>query len=360
MSENGIRLNYIKAEGDFRTPEHRKGLETAIETYSISNDSFKNNKDDVVEGAVRLLSGYDVDSSFSTEPERNLFALAISDAWLSTDSIKEKKSLLDILKLVATGEDKDQNYGTLSGKVKILSQHGIPRGAMFDPDAEENSHSKYVTMLLKYSEDNADSDLTEEVAEIMSDWGENAKLQQVRAKLGLNSKEDERPFKVIVLDKTAQEMFDDVGYTSFYVSKPDGLIIVFNRDYQKSDSIEHEYAHSQGVGVDEWYQHLLFRGVNEALTEGSTKVPQSYPIQREFMNKIFAVHPEYENLLYKAYVGDMEARKVIFSKMVNDYGMRGFLTFARVAPIDNPKMSGYIGESIYIEPNRALKMLKRV
>lgn len=92
MADRGTELNIIRTEGDVRVPEYRKGLEAAEEEYSIAASSYKNNREVVMDGAVRLLSGYDIDPFFSTSPERNLFALAISDAWLSTDSIREKKS----------------------------------------------------------------------------------------------------------------------------------------------------------------------------------------------------------------------------------------------------------------------------
>lgn len=194
----------------------------------------------------------------------------------------------------------------------------------------------------------------------MSDWNEGSKLDHVRKRLGVSSKENERPYKVAVLNKTASEMADELGYTSFYISREDEFIIVFNRDYHQPDSIEHEYAHSQSDGMSNWYQRLLFRGVNEALTESSTSTPQSYRAQREFLNQLLHDHPEYEDTLYEAYVGNEESRTKIFSEIIKDYGVEGFLTFARVAPIDNPKMSGNIGKSIYIDPNQALKTLTHI
>ncbi len=107
-----------------------------------------------------------------------------------------------------------------------------------------------------------------------------------------------------------------------------------------------------------FYQFLLFRGINEALTEGSKPNPSTYPDQRRFLNLFLEENPSYEELFYRAYVGDENARIKIFSMIVNDYGLEKFLLLARVAPIDNPKMSGGIGQSIYIEPDLALSQMK--
>lgn len=356
-----MRLNITKTEGDVRIPEYRHALEFAIDVYSINTNSFRNDKKTVIDGAIRLLKGYDIDPHFLIEPERNLFALAVSDAWLSENSIRGKKALIDILKLVATGEKEDARYGSLSGRVRLLSEHGFPRGTMFDPDASSNNqYSEYMSSLLKYVEDNTEPNATIKVTEILSDWSHNSKLDRVRKKLSIHSKEDEAPFRVVVLNKTAQEMDEDTGYTSFYISRSQEFMIVFNCNYQEFNSLEHEYAHSQSSGLSRWYQLLLFRGISEALTEGSKDNPHTYPLQREFLNKLFKEHPEYEDVLYKAYVGDEEARTQIFSAIIEDYGLEGFLVFARVAPIDNPKMSGGIGKSIYLEPNQAIETLKQV
>lgn len=353
-------LDYTKVEGDENLHEYETGIRSAIETYSIGDSAFSNPKEQVIQGAVRLLGGYEIDPLFTSIPERNLFALAISDAWLSTSSIKEKKALLDILKLVAIGIKEDQQYGTYSKKVRVLSSHGVHRGVQFDPEATEaNSHSEYIRMLTKYIEENTDDEQTEEVSAILSDWSDESKLSHVRRKLGIADSESERSFNIIVLNKSAQQMYDDVGYTSLYISRTGEFTVVFNRDHRQADSLEHEYAHSQSDGLNRWYQRLLFRGVNEALTEGSTSHPSTYPDQRQFLNSFLEDHPEYEEIMYKTYVGDEEARSKLFSLIVNDYDLTKFLTFARVAPMDNPKMSGYIGESIYIKPDVSLTVLTK-
>lgn len=353
-------LDYTKVGGDKNLHKYETGIQSAIETYSIEDSAFSNPKEQVIQGAVRLLGEYEVDSLFTSIPERNLFALAISDAWLSTISIKEKKALLDILKLVATGIKEDQQYGTYSNKVRVLSGHGDPRGAQFDPEATgANSHPEYIRMLTKYIEENTDDEQTEEVSAILSDWSDESKLGYVRDKLGVANPKSERPFKVIVLNKSAQQMYDDVGYTSLYISRADEFTVVFNHDHRQVDSLEHEYAHSQSDGLSRWYQYLLFRGINEALTENATSNPTTYPEQRKFLDSLIDDHPEYEEIMYKAYVGDEEARSKLFSLIVNDYDLTKFVTFARVAPIDNPKMSGYIGESIYIKPDVSITVFTK-
>lgn len=261
---------------------------------------------------------------------------------------------------MATGKKEADKYSSWSGRVRVLSAHGIHRGTMFDPAAEGgNTHSEFVAMVMKYVRDHADTEATESVRRILSDWGDRSKLEHVRSKLRVEAPDEEEPFEVIVLTKTAQELFNDIGYTSFYISSPDGFTVVFNRDLEKADSLEHEYAHSQGMGINSWYQQLLFRGMNEALTENATSAPASYPAQRSFLNQIIEDNPKYEKVMYRAYVGSESARRMMFTMMVRDYGLEGFLTFARVAPIDNPRLSGNIGESIYIAPHQAIRKLQK-
>jgi len=60
--------------------------------------------------------------------------------------------------------------------------------------------------------------------------------------------------------------------------------------------------------------------------------------------------------MYEAYIGDNESRRLLFAKLIEDYGLEGFLVLARAAPIDNPKMSGEIGQAVYIEPKEAANL----
>lgn len=365
-----LKLDYSKVEGDARRLNYENGVRGVIETYSIPDNAFRHGKEETIGGAIRLLGGYDVDPLFLEEPERNLFALAISDAWLSTESITEKKGLLDILKLVSTGIMEDKRFGTLSGKVRVLSKHGSVRGTMFDPEFTTrninsqdkvqgkrqagNQHSEYMSLIQRYIEENKDDEQTQRVKDVLTDWGEGSEMSKVRERLKVFQGR-ERPFNVLVLNKNAQQMFDDLGYTSLHISNNTGVTIVFNSDWKLANSLEHEYAHSQSDGLNRWYQGLLFRGMNEALTENATSNPKAYHAQREVLQQILTIHPEYETMMYDAYIGGSEARRDLFSKIIDEYGFEGFMVFARVAPIDNPKMSGEIGQAVFIEPQKAIE-----
>lgn len=219
---------------------------------------------------------YKVDQIFITDFERNLLVLALSDAWLSSETIKEKKALLDILKLVATGANANGEYGTLSSKVKLLTTHGSPRGTQFNPDSTAaNSHSEYIDEVIKYIEEHTDIAATAEVSKTMVDWSSESKLAEVRNKLQIAGPHSEKPFEVIVLNQSAFEMINSIGLASFFLVVGNKYTVVFNSDYQRFDSLEHEYAHSQSVGIDRWYQNLLFRGINEAVTEESIRIPHA-------------------------------------------------------------------------------------
>jgi hypothetical protein len=64
MHEIGPKLNYIKAEVKPQTEEFKTALENAASYYFVKEYAFQNSKEEVVKGAVSLLSGYDIDVSF--------------------------------------------------------------------------------------------------------------------------------------------------------------------------------------------------------------------------------------------------------------------------------------------------------
>lgn len=349
------KLDYRKTEIDPWALDYRRGLRKAAEFYQLPDSAFRHDRYEVILSAVRLLSGYDIDPVFLDDPERNLFALAIADTWLATDEIREKKALLDILKLVATGVTKEKQYQTLSGKVQMWSYHESPRGTEFDPMAERGStHREYIAELRKYIAKHHDAKLTKEAVAILDDWGENSVLHHVREKLAVTP-QNENQGEVAVLDLHWEKMQNDIGVAAFRLSERGEQVIVFNRDYLRS--IEHEYAHSQSTGLVTGYMDLLFRGLTEALTEYATSEPETYLEQRLFLRRLLKERPEYEYLLYEAYVGNPTARRDLFSRIAADYGLIGYLIMARVSPEDIPQMSGRVGQSIYIHPLEASNAL---
>jgi quinol monooxygenase YgiN len=188
--------------------------------------------------------------------------LAIADVWISAKDIENKKSLLDVLKLLAV--DLYQTK-TLSGKVRVLAERGLSRGAEFHPNAGEgNSFQEWINKLVDWANDFKDTTASLKVLEVMNDWSQSSKLTGVRTKLGIHP-DNEKPVEIIVLTKSQEEMLEELGCTSYYLkdSRTDSVYLVFNTDHEQYDSIEHEYAHSQSEGLDSWYGSFIFRGLNE-------------------------------------------------------------------------------------------------
>lgn len=339
--------------------KYKVGIQLAIKTYSIEDSAFSNPKKQVIQYAIRLLNAHEVDSFIASIPELNLFVLAISDAWLSTNCIKEKKALLDILKLIII-QMKINQQNIYNKTIKDFLSHCISRITQSNPKiTKDDLHSEYIKMITQYIEENKDDEETKKVLAILNDWGDESQLSKIRRKLGIVNKRLERPFNVVVLKKSAQQMMEDIQFVAFFMRRSGKNTVVFNNEYNNSNSFEHEYVHSQSDGLSYLYNGLLFHGINEALTEELTSHPKTYPNQRYFLNSFLKDHPNYEEIMYKAYIGDKKAKSKLFSLIVNDLGLIKFLIFARVASIDDPIRSKYTGESIYIKPDVALTILSK-
>lgn len=356
---SNIGLDYAKTEKDERKQDYENGLQQAIDTYAILRGAFRYGRETTIQAAMRLLSGYDIDISLVDNAERSLFVLAIADEWLATNSISEKMRLLDVLALVATQAINSIDMDTMSGRIRRLSEKGSPRGAMVDPQFTRRSSDKmilsqldaYNSFLGEYISLYIDREATEKVKAMLTDYSEGSKLYEVRKKLKIASHQ-EKPFDVLVLTQTAQQMRADIGFDAMEAMINMVPTMVINSDWEEYDPLEHEYAHTQGGISEGYYRGLLFRGGNEALTENTRLHPASYPVQRAFLNyQLFSQHPEYESLLYDAYRGDDNARVSIFAGLIQNYGLKGFLRFARIAPIENQKLSGGLWQSIFVDPH---------
>lgn len=353
-----------QAQGE-NIPEQREKLRSAISTYQIPDTAFQHSPEQTIEAALRLLEEYKVDSAFFDDPERNVFALAIADAWLSTDRRAEKKSLLNILKLVSVNEISAGDSETLSGKVRILSESDISRGTLFDPkyqDKEEdgkegkNDLLDFERRIQIYINEHVDTEETAKVEQWLSTWDEWTPFEHVRKSLDI-SPETQKKVEIIILTKNSKEIHADTRSRAFCIHSGTGIFIILPQNW--SSFIEHEYVHSQGKGLYAGYQGLLFDGINEALTESMVTIPHEYLQQRAILKEVLSVHPEYEPLLKAAYVGNSESRKIFFSKLIQDYGLDGFLTLSRSSPRDNISRNGKIGESIYLRPGEVLDFFRQ-
>lgn len=334
-------------------------LQETLHFYSLDESVLQTDTSTIFDTASSLMKDYDIHPYFLRHPERNLFTLAIAQKWNNKANMHEKNALLDTFKLVATGLTENQTYGTYSGYVKKLSLKNAPSGTMYDPQAYlNNTFGSYHEFLKNFIAENYDEEETQKAKSIIADWSPSSPLSHVRSVLGI-TQETEKKFETIIVSKTYEElMHGKVGYAACFTTTLGKPTIILGKNYE-CGMLEHEYAHSQSTGVWRWYQLLLFRGITEALTESCTSQPVTYASQRKVLNLLITQHPYLETLAYSSYTGSEESRQKLFTEIIRLYGLDGFLTFARLAPVDNPHMSGKVGSSIFIKPQKALEFFRQ-
>lgn len=353
VTSSSFHTSYITAPQSIEAVSaSQKSFSCALELYNLKNEKKISLLLPVVS---ELLDDYQIDPLFFNHPERNLFLLAIASQWIKKSNMYEKNALLNTLKLVATGVDTSHHYTSLSGYVRKLSLNKSEAGLLYDPQAYTNTHCSYHCSLKTFLENNYDKEQTQRVQMLVEDWSDHSLLHHVRSFLGVTEK-TEKKFQIIVLKQTYQELTHGaIGYAACYTTALGVPTIVLASNFE-TGMLEHEYAHSQSKGVWRWYQLLLFRGITEALTESCVSVPTSYKLQREVLTHFLKKNPELQETIYEAYKGNEHARHEIFSHIIHKYGFEGFLHFARLAPVDNPRMSGNIGSSIFIKPDRVMSI----
>ncbi len=317
--------------------------------YDIPQTSLNNSPSTVSDVTMRLLEGYDMDPSFGDDPEKCLFALAIGNEWI-TATYNERKSLLDVLKVIAYDEPENEN---LSGKVRDLSIMDISRGLYFDPIALGQGKVSWDDERdLPYEEYDSiyrNAHLSEKIAEEFR--SSDSLLQDVRNRLGLNT-ETETPYKVTVLNKTSSEMDSDVGGAAWcFLDKE--CEIVLARNFTKSQA-EHEYAHTQSkFGVMSGFRSFLFRGLNEAITESLVSQPSTYKEQRLMQGLILNI-PGSESLLLDAYMNP-DLKIPLYSALIKRYELSGFLAAARLNT--SSEQSIPLENSIYLSASKVLNLM---
>lgn len=326
------------------TTEH---LHNAISYYDLTDSVDPS----LVKHTARLLTDFDMHPFFFRHPERSLFALAIAQKWNSRTTYKEKYGLESVLKLVSTGLDENNLYTTYSGYVKKLSLTKAVSGTLYDPEAYLHSpYGKYHMDLKEYVLHNTDLAASDRAEQELDRW-DSTVFTGVRKRLHL-SKQSEKPVRIRIVNHTYTQLTQQyVGFAAFYTTTLGEPTLVLGNDYTPG-MLQHEYAHSQSTGMWRWYQLLLFRGITEAITESLIDEPSVYIKQREVYNAIISSHPHLQNQFIEAYKGKEEARRKLFTSIITHYGLSGFLTLARLAPVDNPLMTGKVGSYIFLKPHK--------
>lgn len=305
----------------------------------------------LISHTVRLLKDFDMHPYFYRHPERSLFALAVAKQWNHRSTYKEKYALESVLKLVSTGLDEKNRYTTYSGYVKKLSLNKAVSGTLYDPEAYLHSpYSAYHTDLKSYVLNNTNEVLSNKLEHELHS-STSPLFTSVRKRLKITN-HTEKHVRIRIVNHTYAELTQQyVGFAAFYTTTLGEPTLVLGKDFTPG-MLQHEYAHSQSVGMWRWYQLLLFRGITEAITESLIDNPSVYVKQREVYNNIISAHPKLKRLFLKAYMGDEEARRKLFTAIIVHYGLSGFLSLARLAPVDNPLMTGKVGSYVFIKPQR--------
>lgn len=335
----------------------KERLSTTLQHYINNPDKeLTHDCDEVVNTACRLLDGYRVNNDFNFSSHRNLFALAIADAWLETRKISEKKALLDILKLVTTRYDETSNKViTLSARVTTLAKKGLDRGKFFDPEFEDrvvwrDSAMSYIDYALKYEHFTRTKDARKKARR----WSSTSPLYDIRKKLKI-SPENEAPYQIAVLSKSTADMADEMFCLAYcLVDTPSKIVLPADYNRESKRVFEHEYAHSQSQGLRFGYQEFLFRGLDEALTESLTSHPRSYIEQRYTLDLIDLLIPNFRQNAIKAYQGIPIAREKMLHSMIERFSLIGMLAVSRLEAV-HPEYANYVERSIYLSAPQVVR-----
>lgn len=351
MKEIQVSLDYSKV------PEERKfeldaSLRSTVDQYQLDQSNFQNDLQDVYEGAARFLQQYEVSNKFLQNPEKLLFTLAITDEWLSSTSLNEKKGLLDVFKIVAIDENSEPPVNT-SARINRLADKGYDFAADFVPE-EDNLNYEGIREYVKHT---ADIELTNALLREVEKWDENSILYTVRQKANITP-ETEIPFELHVLTKKSHELQNIYGYPAFYFEHNQQMVIVLPEDYELSE-FEHEYMHAQVMGLATGYLDILFRGVDEGITETFSSYPSRYIWQRIALNEFYKQNEGLVDKLREAYLDRTESKTEKYIELFKTISLKTFLLMSRLSPMNDSEESLDMLKRAYISPVQVLSALDK-
>lgn len=344
MVENpqNARENQTEIRQTFERP-----IRAALTTYAVSEKAFAHSPDLVIAQTAALLDHYEMDPKFAEDPEKLLFATAVANQLLSESNPTKQRGLHSIVKLLAIGPTKDKEFATQSAEVRKKSQSGDTRSTWFDPEHTEGESS-----LETYIETFKDADYSRMAKNSMKRWGRKTELDHVRKKLGI-TREQEKDFDVVVLNKTEQQFLKDRGARALCMMSERKIVLPLTHRV----SSEHEYAHTQGT-IRTGLYGLLFRGLDEAHVERSVSFPQSYKKERLMVQIIEHTIPGFRETLTAAFLDNNDARITMLQGLVGQYALDGFLAVTR-AHLHNPTRRNWLENYVYIPTSDAISLLEK-
>lgn len=173
----------------------------------------------------------------------------------------------------------------------------------------------------------ASQDLLEEA----SHWGPGSRLHSVRQNLAIVPA-SELNYTVLALDKTSVQMGMDIGTRGKMMFLDGRNFLVTDRN---GESFEHEYGHSQGVGIP-GFRGRVFHAVEEALVESVVKKPRSYAEYRKTLAAVdFMGGREAGRMLRGAYRQGGEVSNDLMRFLISHGGLESLL---RLGWMGNPNL----------------------
>lgn len=330
-----FRARGLRAKENSSSQLFERALQNALDIYWVSDDAFTSDPRRVLRWATTLLSTTpDADPGLIDSPERALLTLAVANEWLHPDTLDgDKKGLYTMFKLLAVRP--------------IISTRAVSRDLM--------SYSTY-----EYKNRFKHEPLTKTVSEEADSWGSGTPLHNVRTTLGITP-ETEKPYEIVVVDKSGRDIDREMIGWAFCDRSGVGSTIFLPRRWDEIPSgLQHEYAHSQSPGMYVGLGALLFRGIDEAITEDLTDDPSSYNEQRWILNRLTANIPQFWPFLINAYLDHGIARRPMITRLVAHYGLDGLLAVARLNAIANPEKVTELERKVYLPAAEVDQILSEI
>lgn len=285
---------------------------------------------DLIEKTMRVVDFFDISEDiFLCENGRirPFLLLGAIDQWMQSQNLDEKKGLFDVIKILCY--DKANNVGSYTFSRRVAKQEDSDNRLGYEFTGSPRSlNSSVWKEMNEYARLHEDIEATNRLAnELSITLGEQSPLSAIRKRLGVTVY-NEAPFNVVVLKKTAEEMFEDLDGTLAFFSRR-SLCVPSDFDLHM---VEHEYIHSQQNNFRLGPNGSLGRGLIEAWTEYQTDAPVYYEDQRNTLSVVYNHLPEILKVLRQQDV-DRSAGAVdsLYFHLLSRFGTDGLLSLLRMA-----------------------------
>jgi hypothetical protein len=360
-----------------------EALEKTVQAYGITEEVLRIPKEFIFTKAYKLIKSLNIELvNILKDEEKRLVLLAIAEEWNEESDVQREK-LSHLIKILEVSESQNGMHGTYSERLKSLYEKEFTQEIVnCEPEVAVGNYIRG-----KYIENNINKVQSWQVQRYVTGWGKKSPLFDIRKKLGVD-KNNERKVKIIV-SSIGPEVMREIGSPQFvfYIRKDKHsslnsavkhvsipvIVLSYGMKKIKNEKIirgflEHEYAHIQSGKAGEGFTlgagGLLFEGINEAFTETLVTDPLNYKLQREVLEALYRNNDQlaFKELIFKAYMGDPEARKEFMVNIIQIYGLTGISFLSRMSFKTNLYHSSKVHsvtDSILISPKDIIAFLER-